>query len=68
MDQISDAAKSEFEALADQHPSVESFLDEVKRFGEMVWHNMRRGKSDEGVKSTPAQDNSPAVAEPAPAS
>ena len=41
MDQLRDETRKDLEALAAQHSTFESFLQEVQRYADLAWHNVR---------------------------
>jgi hypothetical protein len=41
MDRVSDKVHAEFESLAAKHPTYETYMQDVERFAEAVWHNAR---------------------------
>lgn len=42
MDRLSDTTRQEMEDLAREYSSIDEFLKELARYGDLAWHNARR--------------------------
>jgi hypothetical protein len=68
LDDLSQKTHSELETVAAKHPTFKSFMQEVERLAETVWHNARAkghdprsivgdASSDDGVPDPPQSDD-----------
>ena len=60
MDTLSNDTRKEFQALAAKHPSLPSFMRDVEKFAQMVWHNVRNDGTQQAAQEAQAQDNASA--------